>query len=68
MLSKELSDMYGHPGVQPALTVERERVRATLREAGQLTTLGHDSQRLAAESTGTIEDARALSRVLGGKR
>jgi hypothetical protein len=46
---------------------ERQRLRAVLRAAGKLTELSPEEKRLAAQSTLTLDEARAILDRAGGK-
>lgn len=50
----------------PVAPTERERVRAVMAAAGLLTDLSPDLQRLAAQSTATLEDVQAAFARAGG--
>jgi len=53
--------------VEPAPESMRERLRAALRAAGLLAELTEHEKHLAAESTLTLEEARAILDRVGGK-
>ena len=67
LLAEQFQVAYRHPDVVPAPENERERVRAVLRTAGLQTELGPMAQRLADESTGTLEDVEAAFAQADGK-
>ena len=67
LLAGQLPHSYQHPDVVPAPPGERERVRAALRAAGLRAELGPEAQRLAVESTGTLEEVEAAFARGGGK-
>jgi hypothetical protein len=50
-----------------AMTSERERLKEVLRAAGKLAEPSPEMQRLAAESTLTLDEARAILDRAGGK-
>ncbi len=52
---------------EPPRPAEREHLRAALRAAGLLAELSPDEKRLAAQSTLTLEEARAILDRVGGK-
>ena len=53
--------------VEPAPESTRERLRAALRAAGLLAEPSEEMRRIAAESTLTLEEARAILDRVGGK-
>jgi plasmid stability protein len=67
VLVEHLPPTYTHPDVVPAPPGERDRVRAALRVAGLIAELGPEAQRLAAESTATLEEVEAAFARAGGK-
>ena len=67
LLTEQLQVSYQHPDIVPAPAGERERVRAALRAAGLRAELGPEAQRLAAESTATLEEVEAAFTRAGGK-
>ncbi len=67
MLAERLPLSSRHPDVLPAPAGERERMRSVLRAAGLRAELGPEAQRLAAESTGTLEEVEAAFARAGGK-
>ena len=67
LLTEQLKISYRHPDVVPAPPGERERARAALRAAGLRGELGTEMQRLAAESTGTVEEVEAAFARAGGQ-
>lgn len=66
MLAAQVQVAYRHPDVAPAPAGERERVRAALQAAGLRAELGPEAQRLAAESTATLEEVEAAFARAGG--